>query len=86
MIEINDLVDICFNAGKEILKIYEKTEIAIEYKSDNSPLTLADKKSHELICASLKALYPNIPILSEEGLKTPYKDIHHLMAEPGPRL
>ena len=25
MIEINDLVDICFNAGKEILKIYEKT-------------------------------------------------------------
>ena len=74
MIQMNDLIDICFNAGKEILKIYEKTDIVVEYKSDNSPLTLADQKSHECICSSLKALYPKIPILSEEGLKIPYKD------------
>jgi len=74
MIQINDLIDICRNAGKKILEIYEKTEFVIEYKSDNSPLTLADKKSHECICDSLKILYPDIPILSEEGSKTPYQE------------
>tara|TARA_Y100001970_G_C14165043_1_gene820778 strand:- start:628 stop:1404 length:777 start_codon:yes stop_codon:yes gene_type:complete len=73
MFEIKSLIDICFNAGKEILEIYKKTEISVEYKSDNSPLTLADKKSHDCIYASLQSLYPNIPILSEEGLDIPYE-------------
>ena len=74
MFKINKLIEICFNAGKEILDIYNQSEISIEYKSDNSPLTLADKKSHEYICKSLKKLSPNIPILSEEGSQTSYKE------------
>jgi len=74
VIDIQDLIDICSNAGQEILEIYKKTDLGIEYKEDNSPLTLADKKSHECICASLNKLYPNIPILSEEGAKIAYKD------------
>ena len=74
MIKINDLISICRNAGEKILKIYEKTELVIEYKADNSPLTLADKKSHECISVSLKTLYPDIPILSEEGSEIPYQE------------
>ena len=74
MTKIDNLIEICFNAGKEILDIYNQTKISIEYKSDKSPLTLADKKSHEHICKSLKKLSPNIPILSEEGSHTSYKE------------
>lgn len=51
-------------AGKEILDIYEST-IEVEYKEDNSPLTIADKKSHDVIVKAL--LETGIPILSEEG-------------------
>ncbi|WP_199489625.1 hypothetical protein [Parageobacillus thermoglucosidasius] len=42
---------------------------SVESKPDHSPLTLADKKSHEHIVNELQRLYPDpdIPVLSEEG-------------------
>lgn len=52
-------------AGDEIMKIYESGDFSIESKSDNSPLTLADKASHLAIVADLENT--ELPILSEEG-------------------
>ena len=71
------LIDICLKASNAILDIYEKSdtkEMEIEYKSDNSPLTLADRISHEIICSFLKEQYPETPILSEEGSKISYSE------------
>ncbi len=51
-------------AGKEILEVYD-TKFSVEYKEDNSPLTLADKKASEKITDILKPF--GIPVLSEEG-------------------
>ncbi len=57
-------------AGDEILEVYNNNNFDIEYKEDNSPLTIADKKAHEII---LQILTPtDIPILSEEGADVPY--------------
>lgn len=53
------------SASKEILKIYESGDFSIEAKSDDSPLTLADKASHRAIVAELEKTA--LPILSEEG-------------------
>lgn len=53
-----------FNAGEKIIEIYN-TNFSIEYKEDSSPLTLADKSSHEIISSNLSHF--GIPILSEEG-------------------
>lgn len=39
----------------------------IEHKDDGSPLTRADRASHDIIVDRLTALTPEIPILSEEG-------------------
>ncbi len=50
-------------AGDEILKIYE-TNFAVEYKEDNSPITLADKNASNKIINELKHF--NIPFVSEE--------------------
>lgn len=58
-------------AGKEILEIY-KTNFDIETKDDNSPLTLADKKSNEIIVKFLKTT--KHPILSEEGKNIEYAE------------
>ena len=77
MINVEDLIKICKAAGDEIMKIYNTSDISkmeIEYKNDNSPLTLADKKSNQIICDLLKNNYPEIPILSEEGSKVPYEE------------
>ncbi len=59
-------VDIAVAAGKDALKFYGK-DGPVEYKSDNSPLTLADKASHETIVRALRERTPEIPILSEES-------------------
>ncbi|UCH21195.1 MAG: 3'(2'),5'-bisphosphate nucleotidase CysQ [Deltaproteobacteria bacterium] len=58
-------------AGKAILEVYY-TDFSVEQKADNSPLTLADRKSHKIIAESLKEL--DIPILSEEGKEIPFEE------------
>ena len=57
-------------AGDAINEVYHSEDFGVEYKSDKSPLTLADQKSHEIIMKGLKEF--DIPILSEEGKDTPY--------------
>ena len=59
-------------AGKEILKIYNNKNIGVELKKDLSPLTLADKKSHNKIIEFLTNT--EIPVLSEEGKGIPYSE------------
>jgi 3'(2'), 5'-bisphosphate nucleotidase len=65
-IHLIDIVAVAQKAGSEILKVYD-SRFDFEYKEDQSPLTIADKKSHEIITESLERLYPHIPVLSEEG-------------------
>jgi 3'(2'), 5'-bisphosphate nucleotidase len=59
-------------AGREILEIYQK-HIEVQYKDDRSPLTLADRRSHEIISRRLldQADHP-FPMLSEEGKDIPF--------------
>ena len=63
----NEIISISKEAGKEILKVYDKSDLGVVYKKDNSPLTLADKASNDVIEKSLNKLTPDIPILSEES-------------------
>jgi len=78
-IDIRDIVKIAKDAGKAIMKIYNQ-DFAVEYKTDNSPLTIADQKANEIIVTSLNQLSVNtslkksIPILSEEGRNVPYDE------------
>src|SRR6186713_1695237 len=51
-------------AGKEILSVYDGI-VEVELKDDKSPLTIADKLSHQKITEGL--LSAGLPILSEEG-------------------
>ena len=53
-------------AGQAIMKIYESGDFGIEAKSDNSPLTLADKAANRIIVDMLKEQFPDHAILSEE--------------------
>ncbi|UII27942.1 3'(2'),5'-bisphosphate nucleotidase CysQ [Fulvivirga maritima] len=73
-INTQELIDLALQAGQAILNIYHDKDLAgdVDYKSDNSPLTLADKASHNVIMKGLTKLYPNIPIISEEGEQVEY--------------
>lgn len=69
---IKKLIDIAIEAGNEIIKIYNSADFGVEIKSDNSPLTLADKAANKVIVAGLQQF--NFPILSEEGAEIPYSE------------
>lgn len=51
------------------MEIYE-TEFTVDTKEDQSPLTAADRRSHDIITGALSKF--SIPILSEEGRKISY--------------
>lgn len=72
---LKNLQDIAIKAAeeacKEILEVYHSENFEAELKSDNSPLTIADKRAHDCI---VKHLEPTgLPILSEEGKDIPYE-------------
>jgi len=71
-IDIHLICEIAREAGEAIMAIYEGDH-GVEFKDDNSPLTAADRASHEVIVKRLKEAYPEIPILSEEGGDIPYE-------------
>ena len=60
-------INASIKAGHAIMDVYQD-EFIVDYKKDSSPLTLADKKSNQIIEHLL--IKTNIPILSEEGSQT----------------
>lgn len=65
-INLEMLNDLARAAGKGIMEIYA-TDFTVDIKADDSPLTRADTRSHEIIIAGLEKDCPDIPVLSEEG-------------------
>jgi len=68
---LDEVRRLAVDAGHRILDVYER-EIEVAHKDDRSPLTEADRQSHELIVARLTALTPAIPVLSEESAAVDY--------------
>jgi len=63
-------INASLEAGNEILKVYN-TKFDVETKSDDSPLTLADRNAHNTISKYLEKT--PFPILSEEGNHTDFE-------------
>jgi len=62
-------INASIKGGCSIMEVYA-SDFAVEHKEDKSPLTLADKNCNAVIEADLEKT--EIPILSEEGAKTPF--------------
>ncbi|VFP84551.1 3'(2'),5'-bisphosphate nucleotidase CysQ [Candidatus Erwinia haradaeae] len=55
-------------AGNAITKVYDKEiPLNLQHKKNHSIVTAADIAAHKIIAAGLRALTPEIPILSEEA-------------------
>jgi 3'(2'), 5'-bisphosphate nucleotidase len=65
---ISPLLTLCREAGAAICAHYRAPgSVEFEAKRDDSPLTQADLASHALLVAGLQALWPVLPVLSEES-------------------
>ena len=54
-------------ASLKVMDIYDLDDFDVVDKNDGTPVTLADKVSHDVLSSSLKLIDNDIPILSEEG-------------------
>lgn len=71
--QLKTAITAALHAGDEILKIYNDpcSDFEIERKADNSPLTIADRKSNEIIMNYLQKT--DIPVISEENKSIDYE-------------
>jgi histidinol phosphatase-like enzyme (inositol monophosphatase family) len=63
---LNVAVDAAYAAGRRTLA-YFNTRVAVDLKSDNTPVTCADREAEEMIRATILKRFPSHSILGEEG-------------------
>lgn len=70
----SSVVALARQAGEQVLRVYhERGQTRIEYKSDHSPVTEADKAADEVIRKGLRS-FSELPILSEEAEVPPWAE------------
>jgi 3'(2'), 5'-bisphosphate nucleotidase len=67
------VLEIAEEAGRRIMQVRATSDFGVTEKADHSPVTLADMAAHRHIAATLKALTPEIPLLSEEDADIGYE-------------
>jgi 3'(2'), 5'-bisphosphate nucleotidase len=77
--DIEAVAELARQAGTAIMELYKSARLnnSIEYKHDDSPVTLADFTAHQLITEGLSNLGNTFHILSEEGEKISYEERKH---------
>ncbi len=66
---IEQIIRASVDAGTAILEVYA-TDFKVDFKTDNSPLTLADTKANDIIINTLNET--SLPFISEETLFSAY--------------
>lgn len=66
-VKLESVKAIARDAGNAIITVYQRADVDVQHKDDNSPLTEADLAAHQVICEGLRALPTQHPIVSEES-------------------
>lgn len=70
---LEELRELAEEAGRIILRRYGRASLAITDKLDGSPVTDADRASHDFLIEALPGLLDE-PVLSEEGREVPFEE------------
>jgi 3'(2'), 5'-bisphosphate nucleotidase len=73
---IEEICRLTVQAGERIMRVYGG-EFSVTLKKDASPLTEADRVSHEFLLEHLMPLMPGLPVISEES--------HEAASSPAPK-
>ncbi|PTQ69745.1 3'(2'),5'-bisphosphate nucleotidase CysQ [Celeribacter persicus] len=57
---------LAIEAGEKIMEIYNADDFEVKTKSDESPVTEADEAADALISAGLRAVFPDVALITEE--------------------
>lgn len=70
---LNQVLLIAYQAGKHIRRFYQQ-QVEVRIKEDNTPVTEADLFVSRFLTEKLRALFPNVPVLSEENCRIPFAE------------
>ncbi|QIW15567.1 3'(2'),5'-bisphosphate nucleotidase [Pasteurellaceae bacterium RH1A] len=67
------VLDLAHQAGQHLTNFYAQS-VAVHIKADQTPVTEADLFISQFVVEQLKALTPEVPVLSEESCKIPLSE------------
>ncbi len=68
---LDELLALVDEAGRLILSVYQRPgSLQVSLKADDSPVTEADLLANALLTARLHAMFPDIPVVSEEAAES----------------
>jgi len=70
------------DAGQLIMRHYQSQDLSVESKSDDSPVTIADRGAEQLIRDQLARQFPDDGILGEEFDDTPSENGYRWILDP----
>ncbi|QUJ67765.1 3'(2'),5'-bisphosphate nucleotidase CysQ [Photobacterium sp. GJ3] len=73
---LESIYQVALEAGQAIMDCYH-SNVQVEAKADNSPVTEADLAANAVIIRHLSELTPEIPVLSEESAHTEWQERQH---------
>ena len=75
---IDHMLTVLQEASAAIMEIYsDESKFDTQTKDDQSPLTVADQRSNDILVSRLTQQYPDIPVISEEIKQTSYAERSH---------
>jgi 3'(2'), 5'-bisphosphate nucleotidase len=78
----DQLLAAVLRAGAAIMR-HRRAGVAVQHKTDKSPVTLADQEAEDIILSALAACAPGVPVVAEEassrGEKSPLADTFFLV-------
>lgn len=85
-VEINDRLQFALtearNAGELILRYYQDADLAVDLKSDQSPVTVADRGAEELLRKRIQETFPGDGVLGEEFGETESQNGYRWILDP----
>ena len=67
---VNVIRELALKAGQEIMHVYGSDDFGVDTKSDDSPVTRADRAADDIISVGLTASFPDIALVTEEQADT----------------
>jgi len=65
------MLDVADQASRAVMNVYA-TDFAVSYKSEADPVTAADREANVIICDSIAANFPGVPVVAEESEPAAY--------------
>ena len=75
---------LALEAGDAIMAVYDRPDFDVSAKADASPLTEADLAADRIIVEGLEAMWPGVPVVTEERAETHAGDVGevHFLVDP----